>query len=70
MKLNFQLCNYQDFWPTESGELDSGEASASCGSFHGIDTPQEGLHVLVAVLLSLSTTRESIQIPVEERGMH
>jgi hypothetical protein len=60
MYLNFLLCIYQDFWPTEGGELDSGEAGPARGSFHGIDTPQEGLHVLVAVLLSLSTTRESI----------
>ena len=44
---------YQDLRPAKSCELDRWEAGAPGGTLHGVDTPEEGLHVPVTVGLSL-----------------
>ena len=59
---------YQDFRAPKSSELDCSKASASGGSFDGIDTPEEDLHVPIAALLSLSQILLSTLMPASWSG--
>ena len=43
----------QDLRPAEGGQFDGGEAGAACGSLHGVNALKEGVHVTVAVTLTL-----------------
>ena len=47
------ICTYQDLWSAEGGDLDGGEAGSAGGPLGGVDAVDEGLHVMVAVRLTL-----------------
>ena len=44
---------YQQLGPAEGGELDGGESGGAGGGGHGLDAPEEDLHVLLARHLAL-----------------
>ena len=44
---------YQKLRSAEGGELDGGEARGAGGGGHGLDAPEEDLHVLLARHLAL-----------------